>query len=46
MLVEGLNGVTGASIAECIEGRFDKDTLSLTTLGLSKETSAKVEALF
>jgi len=44
--IEGLGAVTKSSIAECIEGRFVKESLSLTTLGLSKETRKKVEALF
>lgn len=44
--IEGLRGVSGESIVECAEGRFNGDELSLTTLGLSGETRKRVEALF
>jgi len=44
--IEGLSGVTGESIKKLTEDSFDLDSLSLTTLGLSKETRKKVDGLF
>jgi predicted Zn-dependent peptidase len=44
--IEGLNVVDSESIKEYAENSFMKDSLSLTTLGLSKETMKKVDALF
>ena len=44
--IDGLNQVDLGSIKEYAEKTFSKNCLSLTTLGLSKETRAKVEKLF
>jgi len=44
--IEGIKAVEPESIMAFAEDRFSKDVLSLTTLGLSKETTRKVEALF
>ena len=44
--IDGLNQVDLGSIKEYAEKTFSKNCLSLTTLGLSKETKAKVEKLF
>jgi len=44
--ITGLNVVDPESIKTFAENSFSKDSLSLTTLGLSKETKEKVDALF
>ncbi len=44
--IEGLNAVDKESIKEFAERSFSKDSLSLTTLGLLKETKKKVDDLF
>jgi predicted Zn-dependent peptidase len=44
--IAGLNQVDLHSIKEYAEKSFSKDSLSLTTLGLSKETKKKVDEMF
>ena len=45
-VIEGINYVSNESIKAFAENNFEKDTMSLTTLGLSKETKRKVDEIF
>ena len=44
--IEGIRCVAGESLVKCAEDKFNVEDLSLTTLGLSRETKRRVEALF
>ena len=44
--INGLRCVARESIVKCAEDKFPREELSLTTLGISKETTKRVEELF